>query len=85
MKGEDRAKDPAPAGDFNHDEFPTDDPFVCERCGDPLGHGYRFCSRACFEEWRQEGPLPEMTFEEMQAEMRAVFDRLASYSEEETS
>ena len=75
---------PSP-GDFNREDQPAmpEDPNVCERCGDPLGHGYRFCSRPCYEESQREGPLPEMTFEEMRAEMEAVFARLQAYPEEE--
>ena len=76
----------APSGDFNRNaNDATDDPFVCERCGDPLGHGFRFCSRTCYEEWRREPKPRPMTFEEMEAEMEAVFARLRSYPEEETS
>lgn len=76
---------PSP-GDFNREDNDAmpEDPFVCERCGEPLGIGLRFCSRACYHEARSEGPLPEMTFEEMQAEMEGVFERLRSYPEEET-
>lgn len=84
MKDEDRAQNPAPVSDFNrtaNDAMP-EDPFVCERCGDPLGHGYRFCSRTCYEESRREGPLPEMTLEEMKAEMERVFARLRTYPED---
>ena len=62
-----------------------EDPFVCERCGDPLGSGYRFCSVTCMYEWRREnGPPPRpMTLEEMRAEMAGVFERLRSLDEGE--
>ncbi len=65
-----------------HSEDATSDPFVCERCGDPLGIGYRFCSRTCYEEWRREDRPKPMTFEEMQAEMEGVLARLRTYPEE---
>jgi len=57
----------------------------CERCGEPLNTGTRYCSRECFNESVADGtfaPLPPMTFEEMQAEMEGVFARLRSYPEE---
>ena len=87
MKGEDRANDPAPAGDFNREpnDATSDEPVGCERCGEPLVRGYRFCSQACFQEWKREDwepPPKPMTFEEMEAEMRDVFARLATYPEE---
>jgi hypothetical protein len=63
-----------------------EDPFVCERCGDPLGSGFRFCSVTCMHEWRREqgDPPIQMTFEEMQAEMEVVFERLRARGEEDS-
>lgn len=80
---EDRAQQPGPR-DFTDDQLATPpDPFVCERCGAPLGNGVRFCSQTCYFEWMREGPLPSMTLDEMKAEMEGVFERLRSYSDDQ--
>lgn len=81
--------DPTPSDLYRVSNDATSSPSVSERCGDTItGRGLRFCSRACCDEAVADElyvPPARMTFEEMQAEMEGVLNRLAAYDEEETS
>ncbi len=124
MKREDRATDPAPAGDFYRTpNDATSDPLVefltnysgfsveeheqvllriygpdrlpgtesrrrsnmgetaskheraCAQCGEPLPWRFRFCSQACWGEWRESHPEPSLdraTLDEMLAALDAL-------------
>lgn len=54
----------------------------CVMCGRDLNTGKRYCSPECNYAARREGLPRPMTFEEMQAEMDGVFERLRNYPDE---
>lgn len=56
---------------------------ACERCGEPMTWGARFCSRNCYRQWVEEHKPAPPTAEELFAEMQTALGELRASVEGE--